>query len=141
MLCVLFCTVGCTDQHASEQTDQAVPGLRVNTVLGDDGEQDDTFLKASAPRTFLFPKEHGAHPGYRSEWWYLTAVLSDADGNDYGLHYTLFRQALTPDRTGTGPWHTGQAYLAHLALTDVSQQQHLEAERYTQDLRLSLVEG
>ena len=131
MLCVLFCSVGCSDQHASEQADRAVSGLRVNTVLGDDGEQGDAFLKASAPRTFLFPTDHGAHPGYRSEWWYLTAVLRDADGNDYGLHYTLFRQALTPARTGTGPWHTGQAYLGHLALTDVSQQQHLEAERFS----------
>ena len=46
------------------------------------------------------------------------------------MHFTQFRQALTPAPTGDGPWHTGQAYLAHLAITDVATGVHLEAERF-----------
>lgn len=32
-----------------------------------------------------FPKDHGMHPGYRIEWWYITANLKDEQGRDWGL--------------------------------------------------------
>ena len=51
-------------EHAVEPLQQ-ISGLRVNAVLGDDGQQG--FLLAEQPRTFVFPQDHGAHPGYRSE--------------------------------------------------------------------------
>ncbi|MEL6934844.1 MAG: lipocalin-like domain-containing protein, partial [Pseudomonadota bacterium] len=35
---------------------------------------------------FSFPADHGPHPNYRIEWWYLTANLKGDDGRDYGLH-------------------------------------------------------
>ncbi|WP_308916312.1 lipocalin-like domain-containing protein, partial [Jannaschia sp. LMIT008] len=56
-----------------------------------------------------FPADHGAHPDYRIEWWYLTAVLDGADGRTYGVQWTLFRSALTP----TGP----QVWMGHLGVT------------------------
>lgn len=125
LLVGLLLAVACSDQ--SVETQNAVSGLRVDTVLGGDS---DGYLKAEGVRPFNFPEDHGPHEGYRSEWWYLTAVLKDDAGNDYGLHYTLFRQALTPKPPGEGPWQTGQAYLAHLAITDVQNDSHLEAERF-----------
>lgn len=69
--------VGCSDQPDDSPVDNAVSGLRVDTVLGSD-DSESGFLKAQAPNAFQFPSDHGAHPGYRSEWWYLTAVLNDA---------------------------------------------------------------
>lgn len=107
----------------------AVSGLRLNNILGE--PEDSGFARAEQPRDFIFPEDHGPHSRYRSEWWYLTAVLEDESGNEYGVHYTLFRQALAPDPTGEGPWHTAQAYMGHLAVTDVSTGQHLEAERFS----------
>ncbi len=103
-------------------------GLRVNTVLGGDGEG---YAKATEPRAFVFPDDHGPHPAYRSEWWYVTAVLVDDDGRDFGMQFTLFRQALNPAPTGSGPWHTAQAYLAHLAVTDVDRGAHVHAQRFS----------
>ena len=105
-----------------------VTGLRLNNLLG--APNSDGFVRADTPRDFVFPRDHGAHNPYRSEWWYLTAVLEDDQGREYGLHFTQFRQALTPSPTGDGPWHTGQAYLAHLAVTDVATGVHLEVERF-----------
>ncbi|WP_439154057.1 lipocalin-like domain-containing protein [Yoonia sp.] len=65
--------------------------------------------------TFTFPADHGAHPDYRIEWWYLTANLAAADGTPYGLQWTLFRSALAP-QDGTG-WDTPQLWMGHAAVT------------------------
>jgi predicted secreted hydrolase len=79
------------------------------------------------PATRLsFPADHGAHPDFRIEWWYLTAVLTGADGRDYGAQWTLFRAALAPGE-GEG-WASPQVWLAHAAVT--SETAHHAAERF-----------
>lgn len=72
-----------------------------------------------------FPADHGAHPGFRIEWWYLTATLTGEDGLPYGIQWTLFRSALKP-ADGTG-WQTPQLWMGHAALT--SEHAHFVAER------------
>lgn len=68
------------------------------------------------PGTMLqFPADHGAHPDYRIEWWYLTANMTGPDGTPYGLQWTLFRSALAP-RDGQG-WDTPQLWMGHAAIT------------------------
>lgn len=62
-----------------------------------------------------FPRDHGAHPDFRIEWWYLTATLTGADGRDYGIQWTLFRSALKPG-AGEG-WQSPQIWMAHAAAT------------------------
>jgi predicted secreted hydrolase len=79
-----------------------------------------------APETRLsFPEDHGPHPEFRIEWWYLTANLEDADGTAYGVQWTLFRTALEP-RDGLG-WSAPQLWLAHAGLTTPTQ--HFAAEK------------
>src|ERR1700686_3819874 len=46
-------------------------------------------------KIFSFPDDHGPHPDYRIEWWYVTANLVDSTGAALGLQWTLFRQAVT----------------------------------------------
>ncbi|MFX0543415.1 lipocalin-like domain-containing protein [Roseovarius sp. S4756] len=71
---------------------------------------------APVPGTVLeFPADHGPHPEYRIEWWYLTANMTGPDGMPYGLQWTLFRSALAP-RDGTG-WDTPQLWMGHAAVT------------------------
>jgi predicted secreted hydrolase len=68
------------------------------------------------PETVLeFPADHGAHPDFRIEWWYLTANLTGPDGTDYGLQWTLFRSALALGE-GEG-WDTPQLWMGHAAVT------------------------
>ena len=68
------------------------------------------------PETELkFPADHGAHPQFRIEWWYLTANMTGPDGRPYGLQWTLFRTALAP-RDGQG-WDTPQLWMGHAAVT------------------------
>ncbi|MAY85819.1 MAG: iron ABC transporter permease [Pseudooceanicola sp.] len=81
------------------------------------------------PETALdFPADHGAHPDFRIEWWYLTATLHGDDGQDYGVQWTLFRSALRPERDDlqTG-WDSPQIWMGHAALT--SARFHHMAER------------
>lgn len=83
------------------------------------------FSIPQSPAIFDFPADHGPHPGYRIEWWYLTASLTGPDGTDYGAQWTLFRSALAPhDAQG---WDGAQLWMAHAGLT--TPERHFSAER------------
>ncbi len=90
--------------------------------LGSDAEG---FAMPQRGYVFDFPADHGAHPEFRIEWWYLTANLTGADGVEYGLQWTLFRSALEPEeRAG---WRSPQLWLGHAAVT--TPDAHYLAER------------
>lgn len=74
----------------------------------------------------VFPKDHGAHPRFRTEWWYLTANLHGADGAAYGVQWTLFRFGLEPPRQQSEGWDDRNVWMAHAAVTSASE--HLSAE-------------
>ncbi|NAZ37603.1 lipocalin-like domain-containing protein [Rubellimicrobium sp. CFH 75288] len=59
-----------------------------------------------------FPEDHGPHPLFRIEWWYLTANLEGPDGTPHGVQWTLFRTALRP--TGLPE---DQVWMGHAAVT------------------------
>ena len=79
------------------------------------GSDADGFSVPTRGAEFEFPRDHGSHPDYRIEWWYLTANLQAADGTEYGLQWTLFRSALEP-RTNPG-WDDPQLWMGHAAVT------------------------
>lgn len=92
------------------------------------------FAKAVAPTPLRFPRDHGAHPMFRSEWWYVNAVLASADGREFGVQFTLFRQGLEPRRNGAAEegaaaWRSGQVYMGHAAVSNLERERHLHAER------------
>src|SRR5262245_259850 len=58
------------------------------------GAADAAFARAYEPVEFQFPRDHGAHPEYRTEWWYYTGNLEDAAGHAFGYQLTFFRSAL-----------------------------------------------
>jgi predicted secreted hydrolase len=89
------------------------------------GTRSENFATPQPDPAFDFPADHGAHPDYRIEWWYLTAVLEDENGVPYGVQWTLFRTALEP-RAGEG-WTTPQLWMGHAAVT--TPDEHFHAER------------
>jgi predicted secreted hydrolase len=79
------------------------------------------FARAEAPRAFVFPRDHGPHPAFRTEWWYWTGNLAAPDGRRFGFQLTFFRTALTAEAPARGSaWGAHQVYLAHFAVTDVA---------------------
>ena len=93
------------------------PPASVTALLG--GEGPGGFARATAPRDFRFPDDHGPHPEFRHEWWYFTGNLRAPGGRRFGYQLTFFRFALSPDAADRGSrWATNQAYMAHFAVTD-----------------------
>ena len=77
---------------------------------------DEGYRVPTPHHEFEFPRDHGSHPEFKIEWWYLTANLKDASGADYGMHWTLFRQSMSPN-ANLGGWQSNQIWMAHAALT------------------------
>ena len=89
------------------------------------------YARALQPREFNFPTDHGPHPEFRNEWWYVTGNLDGEDGRRFGYELTIFRFALAPAAPDTESlWRTNQVYIAHLAITDVEDEQFLVGQRY-----------
>src|SRR5213596_2532634 len=74
------------------------------------------FASVVPGKTFAFPADHGQHPDYRIEWWYVTTNLMDAAGIAYGAQWTLFRQAMQPGAQQEG-WANQQIWMGHAAVT------------------------
>ena len=92
----------------------------------------ETWKQAIGPRTWSFPRDHGAHPEFRTEWWYFTGNLRDGAGNRYGYQLTFFRHGvrLKPANPGN-PWSLRDLYPAHFAVTDVRNGSFRFAEQVT----------
>ncbi|WP_347905402.1 lipocalin-like domain-containing protein [Pseudomonas purpurea] len=91
------------------------------------GSQAAAFSQVTPGRVFSFPEDHGAHEGFRVEWWYVTANLKDGQGREFGVQWTLFRNALkaVPEQPG---WGNQTIWLGHAAVTSATV--HHAAERY-----------
>jgi predicted secreted hydrolase len=89
------------------------------------GTEAEGFAMPDPHYEITFPADHGPHPEFRIEWWYLTATLEGADGQDYGIQWTLFRSALRPGEAEG--WPSPQVWMGHAAVTGAGL--HLFEER------------
>lgn len=102
----------------------------LSRLLGSDAAAG--FAKAVETRSFEFPQDHGPHPQYRNEWWYMTGNLFADNGRRFGFELTFFRFALTPALVDTASaWRTNQVYIAHFAVTDAGRERFHVAERFS----------
>ncbi len=76
------------------------------------------FPDVSASERFVFPRDHGAHPDFRTEWWYVTGWLKTADGDELGFQVTFFRSRLDQDDGNPSRFAPRQLLFAHAALAD-----------------------
>jgi predicted secreted hydrolase len=78
------------------------------------------FKLATPPYEFQFPRDHGSHPEYRTEWWYYTGHLRTASGRRFGFEVTFFRVGIEPPGTPReSRWDLQHVMPAHFAITDV----------------------
>ena len=122
LLLILFAAPVLADERSE-------PPSQLADLLSADAEG---YARALEPRSFEFPADHGPHPGFRNEWWYVTGNLDSEEGRRFGYELTIFRFALAPDRPESeSEWRTNQVYIAHLAVTDVEDERFLVAQRYS----------
>ncbi|PEN13628.1 carotenoid 1,2-hydratase [Longibacter salinarum] len=135
-----------TDQEAALDTSVAVAEAM--------GDSDTTgYARADRVVDFSFPEDHGPHPGFKTEWWYITGNL-DSEGaatipgqqpgssaRDFGFELTIFRVAMRPPsqqpvRLASGDsarstWSTDQMYMGHFAVSDITNETQYDVERFS----------
>ena len=130
-----FTVSACSGQGVSDEASQPPASNRVTELLA--GGDLTGFERAVQPREFVWPQDHGAHPTFRNEWWYLTANLRSEDGRRFGCQWTLFRTALIPPRVSSddvkdqSAFRTETVWLAHFAVTDVAAEVFHSFERFS----------
>jgi predicted secreted hydrolase len=97
-------------------------------------DDEDKYLSVTGPCNLVFLKDHGSHPGYRTEWWYYTGNLHADSGEQYGFQLTFFRNQISaPGAEKKWPqphsaWRTQQVYAGHAAISDIAGKKHLQSE-------------
>lgn len=76
-----------------------------------------------------FPADHGAHPAFRTEWWYVTGWLRTDAGKDLGFQVTFFRTRPPVDPRNPSRFAASQVLFAHAALSDPATGKLLHGER------------
>ncbi|GAB5518988.1 MAG: lipocalin-like domain-containing protein [Rhodothermales bacterium] len=127
LLVLVLVALGLSRSNTSPETRVAIQNAVTADTTG--------YTRAIKPRPFVFPEDHGAHPDFKLEWWYLTGNLATADGRRFGYQFTIFRNALAPppetSAVDTTDWTTRQLYFAHLAVTDVASGEFYAFERFS----------
>jgi predicted secreted hydrolase len=139
--CALPFAAGC------DTGERTPPGatLSVGDLLGG---SDTVHTRAIEPREFTFPRDHGPHPVFRTEWWYFTGSLTTDDGRQLGYQLTFFRSALTDSASFAGAaaadslssvdatagarsaWRSRHAWMAHFAVSDGGTGRFRTAEKF-----------
>ena len=83
------------------------------------------FTMPQAGRVFRFPADHGSHPEFKIEWWYITGHLVSDGDQRHGFQATFFRRAGEglPRARAEGSstnFATDEFFLAHMAWLDVA---------------------
>jgi len=108
-----------------------VPLLALIVIGAVDGAEPPKWREITGPPELEFPRDHGAHPDTRTEWWYLTGLVADDGGRRYGFQITFFRQGLAPGapEPGSSALRARQVAAAHLAVAEIDAGVFHHAER------------
>jgi predicted secreted hydrolase len=77
-----------------------------------------SFAPVVPGRALAFPADFGAHPDYRTEWWYATGWLAGPDGKPLGFQVTFFRSRTETDPGNPSAFAPTQLIIGHAALSD-----------------------
>ncbi len=116
LLVVGVVIAGCGTAPTPENQDEP---LELAAAMGGDTLG---YARADQVREFDFPTDYGAHPDYKTEWWYFTGNLFSDEGRRFGYEMVVFRTAMAPEDTTQTPiasdWTTRQLYMGHFSLAD-----------------------
>lgn len=79
---------------------------------------DITYAPVKPGARLAFPRDHGSHPQFRTEWWYLTGWIKTEDGADLGVQVTFFRNRPGLAEDNPSRFAPRELLFAHAALAD-----------------------
>lgn len=102
-------------------------GWSSDSAFPDTPRTEDGYKTPTTEVELAFPRDHGSHPGFRTEWWYLVGHLEASGGGEerFGFQLTFFRSAAEGGAR--------QLYLAHAAVSDLREERHVHEERLNRD--------
>ncbi|REJ97315.1 MAG: carotenoid 1,2-hydratase [Planctomycetota bacterium] len=125
----LFAAAGCTQPAADSDADITA----LLPAVGEGGarsiKESSPWSRATEPRTFEFPRDHGPHEDFQIEWWYYTGNLSTSAGEPFGYQLTFFRTGINQKPRNPSRWAVRDLYTAHFALSDIGRQEHYGFQR------------
>jgi predicted secreted hydrolase len=92
--------------------------MMAHTLLSLASAEEIRYADVVRDHKLAFPQDHGAHPNFRTEWWYVTGHVETSSGTPLGFQVTFFRS-----RTGVGEYSKSkfapqQILFAHAAIAD-----------------------
>lgn len=123
--------------------DQRDDAPSISAVLAGE-ESAEGFARVTGPRPFAFPEDHGPHPAYRHEWWYITGNIESEEGRRFGYQITFFRFNVAPEMDEReSDFATNQVWMAHIGITDPDGQRFVHGERFSRggEVRLAGAEA
>lgn len=76
------------------------------------------YPEVTSGKEIKFPRDHGSHDSFRTEWWYFTGWLETADGDPLGFQITFFRTRPEMATDNPSKFAPQQIIFAHAALSD-----------------------
>ncbi|MFD2367321.1 lipocalin-like domain-containing protein [Pseudoduganella sp. GCM10020061] len=76
------------------------------------------FAPVTPGQPLAFPRDYGAHPAFKTEWWYVTGWLKTTSGKPLGFQVTFFRSATGLARHNPSRFAARQLVIGHAALSD-----------------------
>ncbi|MFY8140172.1 MAG: lipocalin-like domain-containing protein, partial [Caulobacter sp.] len=108
-------------------------GLLLAAVLlaaaGGDVRVAPVYAPVTAGAPLAFPRDHGAHPAFRTEWWYVTGWVQTGDGKPMGFQVTFFRTRPDVDQANPSAFAARQVLFAHAALSEPKKGKLLHSQR------------
>lgn len=91
----------------------------------------DEWQRAIGPRKWEFPRDHGAHPHFKTEWWYFTGNLKEEKtGRPFGYQLTIFRQGVQfKPAQANSKWAVRDFYFGHFTISDIAENKFHVAEQ------------
>ncbi len=112
----------------------AAAGAAFLLIAAAPGGAAEEWRMAEGRHEWTFPRDHGAHRDYRTEWWYFTGQVQAPEGRGFGYQLTFFRVGARKDPGPPGnPWRLRDLYAAHFALTDLEAGKFVYAERISRE--------
>jgi predicted secreted hydrolase len=84
--------------------------------------------QAQARPPLQFPRDHGSHPDFAIEWWYITGQVQAAQ-RQFGFQLTFFRSRVPVTQGMRSAFAARQLIFAHAAVTDVADKRLLHDQR------------
>lgn len=92
-------------------------------------KNEDGWREAEAGYRYEFPPDHASHEDYKVEWWYYTGNVETKEGRRFGYQLTFFRVGVVREPLSESRWAIRNLYMAHLAISDLSQKEFYSFER------------